>query len=154
MAAEALLRQAFVTLEPEHVLPRPRHASWLRMACDYCGHMRASDQELVAAVDATYPDRFRRWRWGDGFDVPYGYGSALVEGEVAAATRAEGPYDVTSPSVRRVLDEFIQTVANPRHVVVAEVVTDVEVSDRGSVTIDRSTDGSTSSRRLKALSAT
>src|SRR5882672_3931837 len=60
-------------------------------------------------------------------DYRWGYGGALVEAAVAAATLADDPYDVGSASVQRVLDEFIEKIqATPRSTVLV-VVSDLDV---------------------------
>ncbi len=60
-------------------------------------------------------------------DYPWGYGHALVEAAVASATIADEPYDVSSPSVRRVVDEFIEKIQAAPATTHLQVVTDVDV---------------------------
>ena len=56
-----------------------------------------------------------------------GYGSALLEAAVASATIAHEPYDVSSLSVRRVVDEFIEKIQAAPATTLLQVVTDIDV---------------------------
>ncbi len=60
-------------------------------------------------------------------DYPWGYGHALLEAAVASATIADEPYDVSSPSVRRVVDDFIEKIQAAPATTHLQVVTDVDV---------------------------
>jgi hypothetical protein len=122
--AEDVLRRALSVLVEERVVPRSRYRPWIRMAKDYYGHA-VSDSELAEALKLELPERFAE-RF-PSTDYRWGYGGALVEAAVAAATVADDPYDVASPSVQRVLDEFVEKLqATPRSTVLV-VVSDLDV---------------------------
>ncbi|TMB53943.1 MAG: hypothetical protein E6J47_08745 [Chloroflexi bacterium] len=80
------------------------------MAHDYYGQaVEHSGGGLAEALSAALPERFDRRR-AKSVDLPWGFARALLEAAVAAATLADEPYDVDSPSVQRAIDELIATV--------------------------------------------
>jgi hypothetical protein len=94
------------------------------MAKDYYGHaVPASD--LAELLKAELPERFAEKI--PAVDYPWTYGGPLVEAAVAAATHADQPYEVASPSVQRVLDEFIDKLQATPRLTVLLVVTDIDV---------------------------
>ena len=60
-------------------------------------------------------------------DYPWWYGRALLEAAVASATIADEPYHVSSPSVRRAVDEFIEKIQAAPATTSLQVVTDIDV---------------------------
>src|SRR6266545_6474377 len=96
--AEDVLRHAFPVLVRERVLPRSSYRPWIRMAKDYYGHA-VSDGELAEVLKLELPQRFAEKI--PSADYQWGYGGALVEAAVAAATLADDPYDVGSASGQR-----------------------------------------------------
>ena len=126
-AARDALRQSFVTLAEEQVLPRSRYRPWIRMARDYFGHaVERSEGPLAKALEAALPVRFDRQR-GPAPDYPWNYASALLEAAVAAATLADEPCDIASPSVQATIDEVIEKVRAVPRCTVLRLVADVDV---------------------------
>ena len=90
--------------------PGRKYQPWIRMAHDYYGQaVEHSGGGLAEALSAALPERFDRRR-AKSVDLPWGFARALLEAAVAAATLADEPYDVDSPSVQRAIDELIATV--------------------------------------------
>lgn len=122
--AEEVLRRSLPTLTEERVIPRSRYRPWIRMAKDYFGHA-VSDSDLAQVLESELPQRFPKNM--PSIDYPWAYGGPLVEAAVAAATLADEPYEISSPSVQQVIDEFINKMqATPRATVLL-VVTDIDV---------------------------
>lgn len=133
--AEDALRQAFTILAQERVIPRPRHRPWIQGGRDYFGQDISGGGPLPEALETALPDRFIREHIDETMDYPWGYGFALVEAAVAAATISDEPYDVSSPSTRHVVDEFIEKIQAPPATTSLQLVTDIDVaSDQGSET--------------------
>jgi hypothetical protein len=129
-AARDVLRRSLATLAEERVVPRSRYRPWIRMARDYFGHaVERSEGPLAKALEAALPARFDRQR-GPAPDHPWSYGSALLEAAVAAATMADEPCDVASPSVQATIDEFIAKLRAVPRSTVLRVVADVDVEHR------------------------
>jgi len=126
-AAKEALRASFAALTKEHVLPRSEHRPWIWMARDYFGYAVEGEKgALSKALEAGLPGRFSI-RGIDSVDYPSSYAAAVLEAAVAAATRNHEPYDVSSPSVQRAIDELVDKVqATPRSTVL-RVVTDIDV---------------------------
>lgn len=126
-AAESALIASLANLTEEKVLPRSRYRPWIWMAKDYYGHAVEGEKgRLSQALESALPARFARDH-ADPIDYPWSYASALLEAAVAAATLANEPYDISSPSVRRTIDELVDKVqATPRSTVL-RVVTDIDV---------------------------
>ena len=127
MLAQNVLRQSFQVLAEEHVIPRSQHRPWIHIGRDYFGHAVESDGPLSKALEAALPERFDRSTLEGTIDYPWSYGSALLEAAVASATIAGEPYDVASPSVRRVIDEFIKKLEAMPATTSLQVVTDIDV---------------------------
>ena len=125
--AEDALRQSFEVLTQERVLPRSEHRPWIRLGRDYWGHAIESEGPLSKALEAALPDRFERRTIDATVDYPWWYGHALLEAAVASATIADEPYDVSSPSVRRAVDEFIEKIQAVPATTSLQVVTDIDV---------------------------
>ena len=125
--AKNALRQSFEVLARERVLPRSEYRPWIQVGRDYFGHAVERDGPLSKALEAAIPDRFVRRPIDVTMDYPWGYGPALLEAAVASATIADEPYDVSSPSVRRVVDEFIERIQGTPATTHLQVVTDVDV---------------------------
>jgi len=100
------------------------------MARDYFGHaVERSEGPLAQALEAALPERFER-QGAHPIDYPWNYASALLEAAVAAATLADEPYEVESPSVQTTIDELIGKVRAVPRSTVLQVVADVEVEHR------------------------
>lgn len=125
--AQSVLGRSFGVLAEERVIPRSRYRPWIRVGRDYFGHAVESDGPLSKALDAALPDRFDRSKLDATVDYPWWYGRALLEAAVASATIADEPYDVASPSVQRVIDEFIKKLQVPPATTSLQVVTDIDV---------------------------
>jgi hypothetical protein len=126
-AAADALRRSFDILSEERVIPRARYRPWIRMAHDYYGHaVEGSEGALSRALANALPERFE-WRQRRGVDLPWYYPSAVLEAAVAAATLADEPYDIASPSVQAVIDGLIDTIQRTPRSTVLRVVSDVEV---------------------------
>lgn len=126
-AARDALTRSFATLAEERVLPRPRYRPWIWMARDYFGHaVEGSEGPLARALEAALPDRFKR-QGAHAIDFPWNYASALLEAAVAAATLADEPYDIASPSIQATIDELIEKVRAVPRSTVLRLVTDVDV---------------------------
>ncbi len=126
-AAREALTRSFSTLTEERVLPRPRYSPWIHMARDYYGHaIEGSEGALSKALGEALPARFE-WRRRQGVDLPWFYPSALLEGAVSAATLADEPYSVDSPSIARAIDELIAMLRSAPRSTVLHVVADVDV---------------------------
>ena len=124
---ENVLRQSFEVLAEERVIPRSEHRPWIQGGRDYFGHTVRFDGPLSKALEAAIPDRFVRGPIDATMDYPWGYGHALLEAAVACATIADEPYDVSSPSVRRVIDQFIEKIQATPATTVMQVVSDIDV---------------------------
>ena len=124
---ENTLRRSFEVLALERVIPRSEHRPWIQVGRDYFGHPVERDGPLSRALEAALPDRFARRQIDETLDYPWGYGHALLEAAVASATMADEPYDVSSPSVRRVVDELIEKVQSTPATTSLQVVTDLDV---------------------------
>ena len=98
------------------------------MGRDYPNYAVESDDPLSEALQSALPTRFDGAFTGSSADSPWGYGRALLEGAVASATRAGEPYDVASPSVRRVVDDFIEKIQSVPTTTILQVATDIDVS--------------------------
>ena len=97
------------------------------MAYDYYGHaVEGSEGALSKALADALPMRFE-WRRGPAVDLPWHYPSALLEAAVAAATLADEPYDVASPSVQAVIDALIETIQRTPRSSVLRIISDVDV---------------------------
>lgn len=127
LAADALER-SFTILMRERVIPRSRYRPWIAAGRDYEGYAAESEGPLSKALEAALPDRFRRIPLDVTMDYPWGYGHALLQAAVAAATQADEPYEVSSPSVQAVIDEFINKVQSTPATTALQVVTDVDVA--------------------------
>lgn len=127
--AENVLRQSFEILTDENVLPRSRYRPWIRMARDYFGHAVEFDGPLSKALETAIPERFERRPLDEAIDLSWGYGPALLEGAVAAATMADEPYEVSSPSVQRVVDELVDKIKATLATTVLQVVAGVDVAN-------------------------
>jgi|SRR5581483_811711 len=126
-AALDALSRSFPRLVEERVLPRSRYRPWIWMARDYYGHaVEGEGGQLAKALEAALPQRFKRSP-GPGIDYPWNYAAALLEAAVAAATLADEPYDVTSPSVQATIDELIDKVRAVPRSTVLQLVADVDV---------------------------
>ena len=99
----------------------------IQIGRDYFGHAIESDGPLSKALEAALPDRFARRTIDATVDYPRWYGRALLEAAVASATIADEPYDVSSPSVRRAVDEFIEKIQAAPATTSLQVVTDIDV---------------------------
>ena len=109
------------------VIPRSKYRPWIQVGRDYFGHAVERDGPLSKAPGCGAPDRFVRRPIDVTMDYPWGYGSALLEAAVASATLAHEPYYVSSPSVRRVVDEFIEKIQAVPATTLLQVVTDIDV---------------------------
>jgi len=126
-AARNALRRSFERLTEERVLPRSQYRPWIRMARDYFGHaVEGSGGPLAQALEAALPERFERQR-RHAVDHPWNYPSALLEAAVAAATLADEPYEVSSPSVQETIDQLIAKVRAVPRSTVLQLVADVDV---------------------------
>lgn len=126
-AAQDALSRSFPKLAEERVLPRSRYRPWIWMARDYYGHaVEGEAGQLAKALEAALLKRFERSP-GPGIDYPWNYAAALLEAAVAAATLANEPYDVTSPSVRATIDELIEKARAVPRSTVLQLVADVDV---------------------------
>ena len=94
------------------------------MAKDYYGHA-VPDSDLVEVLELELPQRFAKRI--PSIDYPWTYGGALVEAAVAAATLADEPCEISSPSVQQVIDEFIDKIQTTPRATVLLVVTDIDV---------------------------
>ena len=126
--AENALRQSFEVLARERVIPRSEYRPWIQVGRDYFGHAVEREGPLSQALEAAIPDRFVRVPIDVTMDYPWGYGHALLEAVVASATIAGEPYDVSSPSVREVVDEFIEKIQATPATTVLQVATDIDVA--------------------------
>jgi len=127
IAAEEALKSSFAMLTEERVLPRSQYRPWIWMARDYYGHaVEKGEGALAQALTAEIPRRFEI-EGADAIDYPWSYASALLEAAVAAATLAEEPYEVGSPSVREIIDELIVKLQATPRTTVLRVVADVDV---------------------------
>jgi len=97
------------------------------MARDYYGHaVEKGEGPLSQVLKAEIPRRFEM-EGADPIDYPWSYASALLEAAVAAATLADEPYEVASPSVQAKIEELIEKLqATPRSIVL-RVVADIDV---------------------------
>ena len=125
--AEDVLRRSFEVLARERVIPRSKYRPWTQIGRDYYGDSAGREGRLAEALEAAVPDRFVRVPIDVTIEYPWGYGHALLEAAVACATIAEEPYDVSSPSVRRVVDEFIEKIQVAPATTLLQVVTDIDV---------------------------
>ena len=113
------------------MIPRSRYRPWIQVGRDHFGDAVDLEGPLSEALEAAIPDRFERGLIDTTMDYPWGYGHALLEAAVASATIANEPYDVASPSVRRVIDQFIEKIQATPATTVMQVVSDIDVmSDR------------------------
>ncbi|MGI8423631.1 MAG: hypothetical protein ACR2NO_05895 [Chloroflexota bacterium] len=127
-AAREALGRSFPRLNEERVLPRSRYRPWIWMARDYYGHaVEVGEGPLAKAFEAALPERFERSK-GPSIDFPWNYSAALLEAAVAAATLADEPYDVASPSVQATIDELIEKVRAVPRAAVVQLVADVDVA--------------------------
>lgn len=125
--AKNALRQSFELLARERVIPRSMSRPWIELGRDYFGDAVELEGPLSKALEAALPDRFVRQPIDLTMDYPWGYGHALLEAAVAAATFAAEPCSVSSPSVQRVVDEFIDKVQAAPATTLLQVVTDIDV---------------------------
>ena len=131
--AENALRQSFEILAQKRVIPRSKYQPWIQVGRDYFGHAVEGEGPLSKTLEAAIPDRFVHQPIDVTMDYPWGYSHALLEAAVASATLADEPYDVSSPSVREVINEFIETIQAPPATTSLQVVTDIDVAtDQGS----------------------
>lgn len=127
-AALDALSRSFSRLVEERVLPRSRYRPWIWIARDYYGHaVEVGDGPLAKALEAALPQRFERSK-GLGIDFPWNYAAALLEAAVAAATLADEPYDIASPSVQATVDAFVEKVRAVPRATVLQLVADVDVA--------------------------
>lgn len=127
-AAARCLTASFARLREEGVLPRVRFRPWIWMARDYFGDMVERDNgPLAQALQQAVPQRFE-WLGGEPIDSPWGYAAALVEAAVAAATLADEPYDIASPSVLRAIKELVDKVRAVPSTKTVQVVGDIDVT--------------------------
>lgn len=126
--AENVLRQSFEILTDESVLPRSRYRPWIQMARDYFGHAVEVDGPLSEALKMAIPERFEGRLLDEAMDWSGSYSHALLEGAVAAATFADEPYEVSSPSVQNVINQFIDKIKATPATTVLQVITDVDVT--------------------------
>ena len=122
-----VLRQSFEVLAQERVIPLSEYRPWIQLGRDYLGHAVESDGPLRRALEAALPDRFERPTIDATVGNPWWYGHALLEAAVASATTAGEPHDVSSPSVRRAVDEFIDKIQAAPATTSLQVVTDIDV---------------------------
>jgi hypothetical protein len=126
-AAANALRQSFAILIREKVLPCSPYRPWVWIGRDYFGDMvRGNNGPLVEALRASLPQRFDDERL-PSMDYPWTYGSALLEAAVAAATLADEPYEVASPSVQATIDELIAKLRSVPRSTVLRLVADIDV---------------------------
>lgn len=125
--AQNALRQSFEVLAEERVIPRSQHRPWIRVGRDYFGHAVERDGPLSKALEAALPDRFDRSTLDATVDYPWWYSRALLEAAVASATIADEPYDISSPSVQGVVDEFIEKLQAQPATISLQVVTDIDL---------------------------
>jgi hypothetical protein len=128
-AAQASLTGGFAALTEARVLPRSRYQPWIALAHDYYGDdLRGWRDTVEDAIEAALPARFARTDGSIGsIDYPWGYTSRLLETAVAAATRADEPYDVESPSVQSTIDALLAKLQAVPRATVLQVVADVDV---------------------------
>jgi hypothetical protein len=75
------------------------------MARDYFGEsVEGSEGRLSKALEAAVPSRLTPA--ATAIDHPWSYARATLEAAVAAATRSDEPYAVSSPSVAATIDEL------------------------------------------------
>ena len=125
-AAAHALEHAFRRLRQQRVIPRPAHRPWIQMARDYFGEsVEGSEGRLSKALEAAVPARFTPV--ASAIDHPWSYARATLEAAVAAATRADEPYSVSSPSVAAAIDELIATIRRQPSSRTVIVVADLDV---------------------------
>ena len=122
-----VLRQSFEVLAQERGIPLSEYRPWIQLGLDYLGHAVESEGPLRRALEAALPDRFERPTIDATVGNPWWYGHALLEAAVASATTAGEPHDVSSPSVRRAVDEFIDKIQAAPATTSLQVVTDIDV---------------------------
>lgn len=126
-AAREGLARAFRRLTDERVLPRSQNRPWIRVGRDYFGPaLEGSEGPLNQALASALPNRFE-WRTREAMDLTWNYPEALVRAAVAAATEADEPYDVTSPSVMTAIDSLIESIQRLPGSTVLRVIADLDV---------------------------
>jgi hypothetical protein len=126
-AATNVLNRSLALLVEYQVLPTSRYRPWIEVGRDYEGHLvhGSEEQSLTKILQAALPGRFTNTV--SSVDSPWSYPFALVEAAVAAATLADEPYEVTSPSVQGVLNELVDKLRAVPRSTVLRLVSDVDV---------------------------
>ena len=127
--ASELLSNSVQVLERHHVVPRPIDRPWMNLDRYFTLNDIRGKSALTKSLKEALPERFAWRQSGEPVDHPYVYGNALIEGAVAAATLAREPYRPSSPSVGRILDEFISRIKQSPATTSLQVVTDIQVFD-------------------------
>ncbi len=126
LASTEFVEQAFQALRRLHVIPRSRHRPWVHIASDYFGDDVRDHGELAAELKRALPERF-----ADALttpDHPWSYGYAVLEAAIAAATMADQPYDLSSPAVQDVFDDFLRKLRRAPQSSVVQLVSDIDVA--------------------------
>ena len=130
--ASDLICNSTQVLESRHVIPRPIDRPWIDLSRYYATRGIRGNTALSEGLQEAIPERFA-WRHpGEPVDHPSVYGNAVIEGAVAAATLAAEPYRPSSPSVAKVIDEFILRLQEAPATTSLQVATDIQVSEGNS----------------------
>ena len=137
--ARALVRAGFGRLRGERLIPRPRHAHWIRVGHDYEGDLLLGAPEFAAfeaALAAAYPLRFAASAPIGKRDFAQRFAFPLLEGAVALIAQFEEEYDASGREVSTCIDEMLLLLeADSEEAVAARVVANVVLPNRTTVRV-------------------